>query len=104
MAGHLAAYGELKLDAELRQLLANISIMAVKRLLKKRGKSEAKLAFRNSPSHQQKQLSRIIPIQRIDWQIEELATLMLIWFTIVAQPLGYLCVKLADGGYCHWLG
>lgn len=71
MAEHLAVYGELKLDAELRQLLAAISITTVKRLMKKRGKAEAKLAFRKSPGQQQKQLSRIIPIQRIDWQTEE---------------------------------
>jgi hypothetical protein len=71
MAEHLAVYGELKLDAELCQLLANISITTMKRLMKKRGKAEAKLAFRKSPGQQQKQLSRIIPIQRIDWQTEE---------------------------------
>lgn len=68
---HLAVHGELKLDAELRDLLAAISITTLKRVLKKRGKSEAKLAFRKSPSQQQKQLSRTIPIQRIDWQTQE---------------------------------
>lgn len=71
VAEHLAAHNELKLDAELRDLLADISITTLKRVLKKRGRAEAKLAFRKSPSQQQKQLSRMIPIQRIDWQTQE---------------------------------
>lgn len=71
MSEHLAVYGELKLDAELREQLAKVSISTVKRLMKKRGKAEPKLAFRKSPSQRQKQLSRSIPIQRIDWQTEE---------------------------------
>ncbi len=71
MAEHLAAYGELKLDAELREQLAKVSISTVKRLLKKRGKTDAKLAFRKVPRQRQRQLSRSIPIQRIDWQTQE---------------------------------
>ena len=54
MPEHLAMYGELKLDTELREQLANLSISTVKRLMKKRNKAKPKLAFRKSPSHQQK--------------------------------------------------
>jgi hypothetical protein len=71
MAEHLASYGELKLDGELREQLAKVSISTIKRMLKQRGKAEAKLAFRKSPSQRQKKLSRLIPIHRIDWQIDE---------------------------------
>lgn len=71
MAEHLAVYGELKLDEALRKQLQRVSISTVKRLLKKRGKTETKLAFRKAPSQRQGQLSRLIPIQRIDWQTEE---------------------------------
>lgn len=71
MSEHLAVYGELKLDAELREQLAKVSISTVKRLMKKRGKAEPKLAFRKPPNQRQKQLSRSIPIHRIDWQTQE---------------------------------
>jgi len=50
MAKHLAVYGELTLNQKLRQQLANISISTINRLMKKRGKTKAKLTFRESPS------------------------------------------------------
>ena len=71
MAEHLAVYGELKLNQALREQLEKVSISTVKRLLKKRGKVEAKLAFHKASRPRQGQLSRLIPIRRIDWQTEE---------------------------------
>ncbi len=43
----------------------------LKQLMKKRSKAEPKFAFCKPPNQRQKQLSRTIPIHRIDWQTQE---------------------------------
>jgi len=68
---HLMAHQELQTCSETFEKLARISVSTLKRMLKRVGRSEAKLAFRKPPTRQRNQLRRAYPMRRIPYDIVE---------------------------------
>lgn len=71
MAMHLAKHGEMRYETETLKKLGQISVSTLKRLLKKAGRSDAKLAFRKPPRTPRKHLRQAYPMRRIPWDIPD---------------------------------
>lgn len=71
MAEHLQRLGEMRLREETLVKLKRISIPTVKRILKRVGRSEPKLAQRKPPRPQQAGLRKQYPMRKIAWEQAE---------------------------------
>lgn len=67
MAAHLEKHGELCLQPETKEKLVRISVSTLKRMLKRVGRSDAKLAFRKPARTQRNHLRQAYPMRRIPW-------------------------------------
>ncbi len=59
MAIHLAKHGEMRNEPETLKKLEQISVSTLKRLLKKAGRSDAKLSFRKPPRTRRQHLRQV---------------------------------------------
>ncbi len=71
MAKHLASHHEIRLEPETLHLLEQISVSTLKRILKKMGRADPKLAYRKPPRPQRNHLRTAYPMRRIPWDIPE---------------------------------
>ena len=71
MADHLKAQRELVIGPETRVLLDKISVSTLKRILKRVGRSQPKLAYRQPRRPQSNTLRKQYPMSRIAWDVEE---------------------------------
>jgi hypothetical protein len=71
MAKHLQAHGELRVERETLVRLERISQTTVKRILKRVGRSEPKLATRAPKRPQNTSLRKHYPMCKIEWDIQE---------------------------------
>jgi hypothetical protein len=71
MAEHLQKHGSLLCTAETQQKLAAISVSTLKRLLRRVGRSEPKLAERKPRRSPTNNLLRLYPTSKIPWDILE---------------------------------
>ena len=71
MGEHLMGHDELEIRSETFEKMARISVSTLKRMLKRVGRSEAKLAFRKPPSRQRNHLRRAYPMRRIPYDTVE---------------------------------
>ena len=71
MSKHLKKHSELQLTQETEQKLASISVSTVKRILKRVGRSEPKLANRKPKGPRNNSLYKHYPTSKIAWDIQE---------------------------------
>jgi hypothetical protein len=71
MAQHLQRHGELRVDKETLGKLERVSVSTVKRILKRVGRSEPKLAAKKPKRPQTNSLRKRYPMSKIAWNIEE---------------------------------
>jgi hypothetical protein len=71
MADHLKKHSELQPTRETEQKLASISVSTVKRILRRIGRSEPKLANRKPKRPQTTSLYKRYPTSKIAWDIQE---------------------------------
>lgn len=67
MAQHLVRHHELQIGPETLCKLDQVSVSTLKRILKKVGRSDAKLAYRKPPRRQHNSLRNAYPMRRIPW-------------------------------------
>jgi hypothetical protein len=65
MAQHLSAHNELVMSGEILKKPGRISLSTLKRILKRVGRSEPKLAYRKPKPHPSKRLQRVYPMRKI---------------------------------------
>lgn len=75
MADQLRAHGEIRPQPETLQKLGRISISTVKRILKRVGRSEPKIAYQKPKRPASNSLRKPYPMSRIDWDITEVGHL-----------------------------
>jgi len=95
MAEHLNRHGELRVGKESMQKLERISVSTVKRILKRIGRSEPKLAARKPKRPQSNSLRKRYPMSKIAWDIEEAGH-----FEV---DLVHHCGESANGEFIHTL-
>jgi len=71
MAKHLTKHQAMHIEAETLRKLDQISVSTLKRMLKKIGRPDAKLAFRKPARTQRNHLRQAYPMRRIPWDIPE---------------------------------
>lgn len=71
MAEHLEAHGEIRLGAGLLEKLNRISVSTVKRILKRVGRSDEKLAYRKPKRSPGKRVQDAYPMRKIAWDMAE---------------------------------
>lgn len=71
MAKHLEKHQELEISQETLTKLATISVSTVKRILKRVGKNDLKLAFRKPHQSRKNHLRKAYPMKRIPWNIPD---------------------------------
>ena len=71
MAEHLGKHGELQVTEETKAALDKISVSTIKRLLKRIGRSEPKIAYRKPAAKTRNHLRKKYPMKRIPWDTEE---------------------------------
>ncbi len=71
MAKHLKHHGELRCSRETEQKLGQISVSTVKRILRRVGRSEPKLANRKPQRPAASSLRQLYPSGKIPWNIQE---------------------------------
>ena len=69
VALHLQRLGEVRLEPETLERLRRVSISTLKRMLKRAGRSEAKLAYRKPTRQKRHSLRRAYPMRRIAWDV-----------------------------------
>ena len=95
MAEHLRAHAELQVSRETLEQLARISVSALKRTLKRVGRSEPRLAYRGPKRPSNNTLRRRYPMSKIAWDIAEAGH-----FEV---DLVHHCGEVANGEYIHTL-
>jgi hypothetical protein len=95
MAEHLNRHGELRAGKETLEKLGRVSVSTVKRMLKRIGRSEPKLATRKPKRPQSNSLRKRYPMSKIAWDIEEAGH-----FEV---DLVHHCGETAHGEYIHTL-
>lgn len=95
MANHLSKHAELQLTPGTREQLARVSVSTVKRILKRIGRSEPKLANRKPRRSPSNSLRQQYPTRKIAWDIEEAGH-----FEV---DLVHHCGELLNGEYIHTL-
>lgn len=95
MAEHLAAHGELRLNAGVRDQLGRISVSSLRRRLPARESATQRIAHRKGMPQQTFAQKQAIPIRRIDWQKRQPGH-----FEV---DLVHHCGASADGQYAHTL-
>jgi len=95
MADHLKAQRELVIGPETRVLLDKVSVSTLKRILKRVGRSQPKLAYRQPRRPQSNTLRKQYPMSRIAWDVEEAGC-----FEV---DLVHHCGEIANGEYIHTL-
>ena len=95
MANHLSMHAELQLAPETLALLAQVSVSTLKRILKRLGRSEPKLANRKPRRPKSNSLRNQFPACKIAWDIEEAGH-----FEV---DLVHHCGDLLNGEYIHTL-
>jgi hypothetical protein len=71
LAEQLGRHGELRVGAATLEKLARVSISTVKRILKRVGRSEAKLALQQPRKPQTNDLRKSYPMSKIAWDVAE---------------------------------
>ncbi len=95
LADHLQAHRELVIRPETRALLAQVSVSTLKRILKRVGRSQPKLAYRQPRRPQSNTLRKDYPMRRIAWDVEAAGC-----FEV---DLVHHCGEIANGEYIHTL-
>jgi hypothetical protein len=95
MTEHLERHGELLVGKQTLEKLQMISISTVKRILKRVGRSEPKLAHRKPKRPQNNSLRKKYPMSKIAWNIDEAGH-----FEV---DLVMHCGESANGEYVHSL-
>ncbi len=95
MAAHLHAHGELLVRSETVEKLGRVSISTVKRILKRVGRSEPKIASQKPKRPSSPSLRKPYPMSRIDWDITEAGHLEV--------DLVHHCGGSVNGEYIHGL-
>lgn len=95
LAEQLGRHGELCVGTETVEKLARVSISTVKRILKRVGRSEAKLAQQQPRKPQTSNVRRPYPMSKIAWDIAEVGH-----FEV---DLVHHCGESAAGEYIHTL-
>ena len=95
MSNHLRKHSELQLTQETEQKLVSISVSTVKRILKRVGRSEPKLANRKPKRPQNTSLYKHYPTSKIAWDIQEVGH-----FEV---DLVHHCGENSTGEYFHTL-
>lgn len=95
MAAHLNDHGELRVGKETLEKLEKVSVSTVKRILKRIGRSEPKLANRKPKRPQSNSLRKRYPMSKIAWDIEEAGH-----FEV---DLVHHCGETTQGEYIHTL-
>jgi hypothetical protein len=95
MADHLKAQRELVIRPETRVLLDKVSVSTLKRILKRVGRSQPKLAYRQPRRPQSNTLRKQYPMSRIAWDVEEAGC-----FEV---DMVHHCGEIANGEYIHTL-
>lgn len=95
LAEQLGAHGELRLQRETLEKLSRISASTLKRMLKRVGRSEPKLANRNPKRPASHSLRKLYPMSKIAWDITESGH-----FEV---DLVHHCGETSNGEYIHTL-
>lgn len=95
MADQLKAHKELAIGEESREKLGIISVTTLKRILKRVGRSQPKLAYRQPKRPQSNTLRKNYPMGKIAWDVEEAGC-----FEV---DLVHHCGETGNGEYIHTL-
>jgi len=95
MARQLSAHGAIRLQPETLEKLGRVSISTVKRILKRVGRSEPKIAHQKPKHPPSNHLRKPYPMSRIDWNIAEAGHLEV--------DLVHHCGESTHGEYIHGL-
>jgi hypothetical protein len=95
MAHQLSEHGEIRLQQEILEKLERISVSTVKRILKRVGRSEPKIANQKPKRPQSNSVRKPYPMNRIAWDIAEAGHLEV--------DLVHHCGESANGEYIHGL-
>lgn len=95
MADHLKAHKELVIRPETREKVGKVSVTTLKRILKRVGRSQPKLAYRQPRRGQTNSLRKQYPMGKIAWDIGEPGS-----FEV---DLVHHCGEYANGEYIHTL-
>lgn len=95
MARQLSAHGEIRLQPGTLEKLGRVSISTVKRILKRVGRSEPKIANQKPKHPPSNNLRKPYPMSRIDWDIAEAGHLEV--------DLVHHCGESTNGEYIHGL-
>jgi len=95
MAVHLRAHGELLFLSETVEKLGRVSISTVKRILKRVGRSDSKVASQKPNQPSSPGLRKSYPMSRIDWDIAEAGH--------IEVDLVHHCGGSVNGEYIHGL-
>jgi hypothetical protein len=95
MANQLEAHGELRLNSQIRQQLATISVSSLRRRLPASEQAAERIAHRKGPPRQSFAQKQSIPMRRIDWAERQPGH-----FEV---DLVHHCGLSADGQYAHTL-
>jgi hypothetical protein len=69
LARHLERQGEVQVTPQTLERLGQVSVSTLKRMLKRLGRSEAKLAYRKPPRRPRPSLRHAYPMRRIAWDV-----------------------------------
>ena len=95
IADQLKAHKELVIGEEVREKLGMVSVTTLKRILKRVGRSEPKLAYRQPKRPQSNTLRKYYPMGRIAWDVVEAGC-----FEV---DLVHHCGESVNGEYIHTL-
>jgi hypothetical protein len=95
MAQHLETHGELKISAEVRQKLAQISVSTLRRMLGPVSAESKRIAHQRERPGKPNRLLQAVPMQRIDWDEPQPGH-----FEV---DLVHHCGASPDGQYIHTL-
>ncbi len=95
MVDHLKVHEELVIGQETREKLSRVSVTTLKRILKRVGRSQPKLAYRQPRRPQSNTLRKHYPMHRIAWDVGEAG-----YFEV---DLVHHCGEVANGEYIHTL-
>ncbi len=95
MAHQLSIHGEIRPQPETLEKLGRVSTSTVKRILKRVGRSEPKIAYQKPKRNPSNSLRKPYPMSRIDWDIAEVGHLEV--------DLVHHCGESTYGEYIHGL-
>ncbi len=95
MANQLSTHGEIWLQPATLEKLGQVSVSTVKRILKRVGRSEPKIASQKPQKRPSPSLRKAYPMSRIDWDVAEVGHLEV--------DLVHHCGESTNGEYIHGL-